>query len=86
MVPEFANVAFAQEVGDISKPVRTQFGWHIIKVTSTKPAGIVPFQEAKDQIISYLKSTNQRECVQAVLKKLKESAKIETFLPSKNEN
>ena len=82
MVPEFANAAFAQKVGDISQPVRTQFGWHVIKVTETKPAGTMPFPEVKDQIMGYLKSTNQREAVQAVLKKLKESAKIETFLPT----
>ena len=82
MVPEFANAAFSQKVGDISQPVRTQFGWHVIKVTETKPAGTIPFPEVKDQITGYLKSTNQREAVQAVLKKLKESAKIETFLPT----
>lgn len=81
MVPEFAEVAFSQKVGDISKPVKTQFGWHIIKVTDKKAAGTVPFDQVKDQIISYLKSTQQREAVQAVLNKLKQSAKIETFLP-----
>ena len=82
MVPEFAEVAFAQKVGDISKPVKTQFGWHVIKVTDKKEAGTVPFDQVKEQVVSYLKSTGQREAVQAVLNKLKESAKIETFLPA----
>ena len=82
MVPEFAEVAFAQKVGDISKPVKTQFGWHVIKVTDKKEAGTVPFDQVKEQVVSYLKSTSQREAVQAVLNKLKESAKIETFLPA----
>jgi peptidyl-prolyl cis-trans isomerase C len=82
MVPEFADAAFAQKVGDISKPVKTQFGWHVIKVTDKKAAGTVPFEQVKEQVVSYLKSNNQREAVQAVLNKLKESAKIETFLPA----
>jgi peptidyl-prolyl cis-trans isomerase C len=82
MVPEFAEVAFAQNVGDISKPVKTQFGWHVIKVTDKKEAGTAPFDQVKEQVVSYLKSTSQREAVQAVLNKLKESAKIETFLPA----
>ncbi|MFZ4777089.1 MAG: peptidylprolyl isomerase [Terrimicrobiaceae bacterium] len=84
MVPEFAEVAFSQKPGDISAPVKTQFGWHVIKVTDKKPAGTVPFEEVKDQIIAYLKSTKQREAVQAVLKKLKDSAQIESTLPSGN--
>jgi len=82
MVPGFAEVAFAQNVGDISKPVKTQFGWHVIKVTDKKEAGTAPFDQVKEQVVSYLKSTSQREAVQAVLNKLKESAKIETFLPA----
>lgn len=36
MVPEFSDAAFAMEVGEISEPVRTQFGWHIIKKTDAK--------------------------------------------------
>jgi peptidyl-prolyl cis-trans isomerase C len=84
MVPEFANAAFTQKPGSISDPVKTQFGWHVIKVTEKKPAGTVPFEEVKAQITAYLKSAKQREAVQAVLKKLKDSAQIESTLPAGN--
>ena len=82
MVPEFANAAFAQNLNDISAPVKTQFGWHVIKVTDKKAAGTVPFDEVDDQITSYLKTMRQREAVQKVMKELKGSAKVQTFLPA----
>ena len=82
MVPEFANAAFAQNLNDIGEPVKTQFGWHVIKVTEKKAAGTVPFDEVDDQITAYLKTTRQREAVQKVMKDLKDSAKIQTFLPA----
>ncbi len=82
MVPEFANAAFAANLNDISEPVKTQFGWHVIKVTDKKAAGTVPFDEVNNQITSYLKSTRQREAVQKVMKDLKDSAKVQTFLPA----
>lgn len=81
MVPEFANAAFSQEVGSIGEPVRSQFGWHVIKVTDKKEAGKVPFDDVKDQIRAFLQSNEQRQAVQKVLQGLKESAKVETFLP-----
>ena len=81
MVTEFAEAAFALNVGEISKPVKTQFGWHVIKVTDKKEAGTVPFSEAKEQIITYLQGVNRKEAVQGVLDKLKNSANIEIFLP-----
>jgi peptidyl-prolyl cis-trans isomerase C len=81
MVPEFAEAAFTQELDTIGEPVRTQFGWHVIKVTDKKDAGLVPFEEVKDQISSFLKASAEREQVQQVLEKLKSGAKVETFLP-----
>jgi foldase protein PrsA len=50
-VPAFEKVAFALKDGEISDPVKTQFGWHIITVDIT-PARTVPYAEVKDQIIS----------------------------------
>jgi parvulin-like peptidyl-prolyl isomerase len=81
MVPEFAEVAFNEKVGEISNPVRTQFGWHVIKVTDKKSAGTLPYDEVKSQLMTYLKSKKQEEAAQEVLKSLRDSAKIENTLP-----
>jgi peptidyl-prolyl cis-trans isomerase C len=81
MVPEFAEVAFAEKVGDISDPVRTQFGWHVIKVTDKKAAGTLPYDEVKTQLMTYLKARKQEEAAQDLLKSLRDSAKIENTLP-----
>lgn len=50
MVPEFENVAFTLKKGEISGPVRTQFGLHIIQVVDKKPEGVTPFEEAQEDI------------------------------------
>lgn len=81
MVPEFAEAAFSEKVGEVSNPVRTQFGWHVIKVTEKKPAGTLPYDEVKSQLMTYLKSKKQEEAAQDVLKSLRDSAKIENTLP-----
>lgn len=50
MVKPFADAAFAMNPGDVSQPVRTRFGWHIIKVTDKTPETVTPFETAKVQI------------------------------------
>ena len=83
MVPEFADAAFTQKVGTVStEPVKTQFGYHVIKVTDTKPARTVPFTEVEPQVTNYLKSDKQRKAVQEVLAGLRSSAKIDDTLPA----
>ncbi|WP_316177621.1 MULTISPECIES: peptidylprolyl isomerase [unclassified Bradyrhizobium] len=73
MVPEFANVAFSLEPGKISDPVKTQFGWHIIKVEEKRSRKPPEFDQVKSQIETYVTRKAQADYVG----KLRETAKIE---------
>lgn len=70
MVPEFAQVAFTLKKGDVSEPVKTQFGWHIIQVLDKKPGRVQPFAEVKEQLIDTATQTFKRN---ARAKKLEET-------------
>lgn len=76
MVDAFANVAFATEVGKISDPVKTEFGYHIIKVTDRTPAKDVSFSEVKGRVKEELVGMEMSN----LIKELKEKAKIEVSL------
>ena len=83
MVPEFADAAFAQKVGSVSAtPVKTKFGYHVIKVTEKKPAGTATFDEAKAQIIQFLQAQKRRDVFKGVIQDLRQAAKIENNLPA----
>ena len=75
MIPDFEKVAFGMKVGDISDVVKTQFGYHIIKLTGKRPAGIRTFAEAKDQIKAKLLPEKQQEIFQKLKDDLKKTAK-----------
>lgn len=64
MVPEFENVAFAMEPGQISDLVTTQYGFHIIKVVDKKPASTRSLEEVRAQITDQLKYQRAQEAVQ----------------------
>src|SRR6185369_3604007 len=54
MVPEFSTVAFTLEPGKISDPVKSQFGWHVIKVEEKRNRQAPPFEQVKGQIETYV--------------------------------
>ena len=73
MVPEFSAVAFSLEPGKISDPVKSQFGWHIIKVEEKRNRKPPDFDQVKGQIETYVSRKAQADYVA----KLRETAKIE---------
>jgi peptidyl-prolyl cis-trans isomerase C len=73
MVPEFAEVAFKLDKGQVSDPVKTQFGWHIIKVEDKRTKPVPDYDKVKDQIETYVSRKAQAEYIG----KLRETAKIE---------
>jgi peptidyl-prolyl cis-trans isomerase C len=76
MVPEFDKVVFGLKEGQLSGIVKTQFGYHIIKVTGVRPAGIRAFDEVKEQIKSTLLPSKQQEIFQKMKEDLKKNAKV----------
>ncbi len=76
MVPEFADAAFKLKPGQVSKtPIKTQFGYHIIKVEERRMAPPPSFEQLKPTLIAELKQQNARKLIQD----LRKSAEIKKF-------
>jgi peptidyl-prolyl cis-trans isomerase C len=71
MVPEFAEVAFKLEKGQLSAPVQTQFGWHIIKVEDKRPREIPSFESVRDQVVTYVMRKTQADTISRIRAKAK---------------
>jgi peptidyl-prolyl cis-trans isomerase C len=81
MVPQFAEVAFKLKKGEISGPVKTEFGWHVIKVEDSRTKPPPKFDEVKAQIENYVVRKAQAELVT----KLRAEAKVEKFYKTADE-
>jgi peptidyl-prolyl cis-trans isomerase C len=84
MVPEFEEAAFAlQNPGDISEPVLSAFGWHIIKLEEKRPSSTVPYDEVKPQILQYLENEKKAQKYREALDELRKEYRV-LYLNSAN--
>ena len=78
MVPEFEKAAFElKNPGDVSAPVKTQFGWHIIKLEQRIPESVMPFEQIKDRLIQELTDQKTQKVLQDKAKELEKKYKVE---------
>jgi peptidyl-prolyl cis-trans isomerase C len=77
MVPEFAEAAFKLEPGQISEPVKSAFGWHVIKLEEKRQTTFPPYDEVKDQVARYVVQKAQGD----LIGQLRKTAKIERTEP-----
>ncbi len=80
MVKPFEEAAFSMKVGEVSDPVRTKFGFHLIRLTARNEEGTLPFDQVKNQISDHLYKLRLGELVKAFLDQKKEKSEINRLL------
>ncbi len=82
MVPEFEEAAAKlTKNGEISAPVKTQFGYHIVRLDAHTPAGVESFDKVKGEISDYLTQTKKQEAMQAYMEKMMKDNNVKLMMP-----
>ena len=79
MVPEFEEASFTLPIGEVSEPVQTQFGYHIIKVTDRTEKNIKAFEDVKEDVINRLITERQQAKYMDVVNELTNKYEVKRF-------
>lgn len=79
MVPEFENACAAMEVGEISAPVQTQFGYHLIQLNKKEEGGEMSYEEVKVDLMNALKEEKQQAAYQSKVNQLQILYPVDRF-------
>ena len=77
IIPEIEEVVFALELEELSEVIKTDFGFHILKITEKKPETVKALEEVKEDIVQTLLPTKQKEAFDNLLEELKSKSEIE---------
>jgi parvulin-like peptidyl-prolyl isomerase len=79
-VPEFEQVAFSLQPGQLSDPVRTSFGYHVVQVTQRLPARRATWETAREEVLRLFRETKRREAFERWLQQARSRARIAVHL------
>ena len=81
-LPEFEKAVFSMQKGDLTGPVKTQFGYHIIKLTDRAEPHLREFQSVKKQVEERLVNGRRSKAFKEYVEKLKGNIKVEVDEPA----
>ncbi|WP_224249215.1 peptidylprolyl isomerase [Hyalangium gracile] len=80
MVPAFEKAAFSLKVGEVSEPIRTNFGWHVLKVEERRAVGVTPYEEMRPKLELKLREEKTEKFVEQYVQELRKKAIVEVKL------
>ena len=79
MPADFFNAVSKLQPGQLSEPIRTRLGWHIVEVTDRRPARKATFEDMREEIIAYLESEDRRQKIDEFVENLRRASIITVF-------